>query len=313
MNPKRNNKRKIQVKKKIHNTAHRMVRPNLTCDVCDRVFHSPPLLHQHQVEYRHWECFECGDLFYTAMERDYHKEKLGHYKDSWSEEESQSEEEMSEYGEEIQRSGSPIITYDDDTVTFISGAEGGLPCPDETEAAADSLVVQQEEQPVSAGIAASLAVTVVESSPEAVEHHTVAALEPRQGEEQPVLQEVVDPGQGEEQLSSVAATQTDGAVKKQSSPEGMEKLQKERAKCAAVVAVKPVGMQVQLNNWKQQHAAPVPTAFAPTPGAFGVTAIQLELKKKQSGEQSSAELTNVLVEQPGPRRVSLLEQKPSPG
>ena len=72
-------------------------------------------------------------------------------------------------------------------------------------------------------------------------------------------------------------------------------------------------MQVQLNNWKQQHAAPVPTAFAPTPGAFGVTAIQPELKKKQPGEQSSAELKNVLVEQPGPRIVSLLEQKPSPG
>jgi len=161
--------------------------------------------------------------------------------------------------------------------------------------------------------AASLKLEATNALEENQEHHALEALEPRQGEEQPVLQEVVDPGQGEEHLSSVAATQTDGAVKKQSSPEGMEKLQKERAKCAAVVAAKPVGMQVQLNNWKQQHAAPVPTAFAPTPGAFGVTAIQLELKKKQPGEQSSAELTNVLVEQPGPRRVSLLEQKPSPG
>ena len=191
MNPKRNNKRKIQVKKKIHNTAHGVVRPNedkwareahesvvqwtkyhklleeqwqkadkgivstqpgewdvvdRTCDVCDQVFHSPPLLYQHQVERRHWGCSECGGLFDTAMKRDYHKENRCSW--DWSEEEFRSEEEeMSEYGEEIQRSGSPIITFNDDTVTFISEAEGELLHPYETQGVASSLEVQQEEQP----------------------------------------------------------------------------------------------------------------------------------------------------------------------
>jgi len=28
----------------------------LPCPVCDQVFHNPPLLHQHQVEHRHWGC-----------------------------------------------------------------------------------------------------------------------------------------------------------------------------------------------------------------------------------------------------------------
>jgi len=46
----------------------------LTCNVCDQVFHSPHLLHQHQVKHRHWGCSECWGMFETAMERDYHTE-----------------------------------------------------------------------------------------------------------------------------------------------------------------------------------------------------------------------------------------------
>jgi hypothetical protein len=89
------------------------------------------------------------------------------------------------------------------------------------EAAAGRLVLQQEEQPALAGVAAPLAVTVVESNPEAVEHHTVAAPEPREGEEEPVLQEVVDPGQGEEQIQKAVAAMEAALPKEAASPQAV--------------------------------------------------------------------------------------------
>ena len=53
----------------------------LTCNVCERSFHSVRRLEQHQQRQRHYGCSVCESLFPTLMALELHKETLDHWTD----------------------------------------------------------------------------------------------------------------------------------------------------------------------------------------------------------------------------------------
>ncbi|XP_022243350.1 uncharacterized protein LOC111086099 [Limulus polyphemus] len=80
----------------------------LTCNVCDRSFHSTRQLAQHQQKKRHFGCSICDSIFPNLMALEYHKEALDH----WSEDEANtnesgsdddSDEEEGKKSEELER------------------------------------------------------------------------------------------------------------------------------------------------------------------------------------------------------------------
>ncbi|XP_055380792.1 GATA zinc finger domain-containing protein 4-like [Condylostylus longicornis] len=54
---------------------------SLTCNVCDRAFHSPSQLASHQQKKRHFGCSECDSLFTSLMLLEHHKDEFEHWSD----------------------------------------------------------------------------------------------------------------------------------------------------------------------------------------------------------------------------------------